>query len=101
MGKDPSVGEPTKLFGMSTKERNFSSTLTPDGLRKKDVDGLIESALDVTALPGMCLFCIDNAESFDASQGMSEMTTQSLAVALGRKAQLHDVQWKQLSLIHI
>ena len=95
-GKDPSIGKPDMISGHQIKDPSFRKALAPDDMRRKDVDGLLETTVDVTALPGVCSHCLNNEiEFFDEVQGMTDMATAMLATNLGKKAQLHDVQWKQ------
>jgi hypothetical protein len=70
----------------------IDSALAPLGLARKDRTPLVDAAVDVAALPGM--FLATHSQMYDEVQGVTEAATTMLATISGKRAQLHDAQWK-------
>jgi hypothetical protein len=70
----------------------IDEVLAPAGLASKDRSTLVDAAVDVAALPGMCSAA--HPQMYDEVQGVTEAATTMLATLSGKRAQLHDTQWK-------
>jgi hypothetical protein len=91
-GTDSSIGDDKRIHGFEVSGIEINEALTPAGLAKKDRSSLVEAAVDVAELPGM--FLATHSQMCDEVQGVTEAATTMLATLSGKRAQLHDTQWK-------
>jgi hypothetical protein len=90
-GTDPSTGDEKRIHGFEVDGVKMDKALAPPDLAARDRISLVETAVDVAALPGM--FSASSLAS-DEVQGVTEAATSMLATISGKRAQLHDSQWK-------
>jgi hypothetical protein len=90
-GTDPSMGDEKRIHGFEVDGVKMDKALAPPDLAARDRISLVETAVDVAALPGM--FSASSLAS-DEVQGVTEAATSMLATISGKRAQLHDSQWK-------
>ena len=91
-GTDSSTGDEKRIHGFEVSGVEIDKALAPAGLSSKDRVSLVETAVDVTSLPGM--LSTTQAQVYDEVQGVTEAATSMLATLSGKRAQLHDTQWK-------
>jgi hypothetical protein len=91
-GTDSSIGDDKKIHGFDVSGMEIDSALAPLGLARKDRTPLVDAAVDVAALPGV--FSATHSQMCDEVQGVTEAATTMLATISGKRAQLHDAQWK-------
>jgi hypothetical protein len=93
-GSDPSTEDSKRIHGLEIDDPEIDKLLAPEDLKRSDRGAFIEAAVDVTALPGM--FSTGSQTTYDEVQGVTEAATSMLATMSGKRAQLHDTQWKTM-----
>ena len=91
-GTDSSTGDDKRIHGFEVSGIDIDKALAPAGLSTKDGSSIVEAALDVAASPGV--FSATHSQLHDEVQGVTEAATTMLATLAGKRAQLHDTQWK-------
>jgi hypothetical protein len=90
-GTDPSTGDDKRIHGFEVAGVKIDKALAPPDLAARDRISLVETAVDDAALPGMISA---SSLALDEVQGVTEAATSMLATILGKRAQLHNSQWK-------
>jgi hypothetical protein len=73
-GTDCSTGDEKRMHGFEVSGVAIDKALVPAGLASKDRVFLVETAVDVAALPGM--FLATHSQAYDEVQGVTEAATQ-------------------------
>jgi hypothetical protein len=91
-GLDPTVGDSKQIHDVKLTDAMIDKDLTPgEDVSRKEWGAILKSAVNMTALPGMCSA---SSTTSDEVQGVTEAATLTLATLAGKRAQLHDSQWK-------
>jgi hypothetical protein len=93
-GADPSTGNDKMIHNFKVTGTGIGKALAPGGVVAKDRVSIVEAGVDVAALPGM--FSATGSQMSEEVQGVTKAANSMLATLSGKRAQLHDIQWKTL-----
>ena len=98
-GPDPSEGNPKQIYGVQIMGDDIDRAMAPDGMSAKSAKGIYDSAVDVTALPGMYTQkALEEAEGdVKADQDEGWMNDLSKAIVENRrgKTSMVDPFWQR------
>ena len=95
-GSDLLAGDRKKIYRATIQGKKIDKMLAPPDLSTKDMEGLNDTTMDVTSLPGM-LSLDPNADSInDEAAQNTEFAATLLTTTMGKKSRacISDTMWR-------